>query len=73
MPGQLANKTEINAEPACPAGMVLKNEVEHLKTSDAKQWQLIEKIQNRPPLWATFSITAAMSIIGILIGYLAKG
>ena len=41
-----------------------ETEIESLKDSDIRQWALIEKIQNRPPLWAT----AIMSFMTFLLG-----
>lgn len=39
----------------------------HLKDSDLKQWEAIDKLRNRLPLWATFMIGGLMSIVTGLI------
>ena len=46
-------------------------EIGALQISDAHQWGVIEKLKNRPPVWATFMLMGLSSMIGMLIGFIA--
>jgi hypothetical protein len=41
-------------------------DISNLKASDERQWALLEKIQDRLPVWATF----AFGVLTLLIGWL---
>ena len=46
----------------------LENAISNLKESDVKQWQVLDKLQNRLPLWAT----TVISILTFLLGFSAS-
>lgn len=48
----------------CDAHSGIVTEIANLKLSDSKQWIAIEKIQTRPPIWAT----AVISLLTFLLG-----
>ncbi len=43
--------------------------IETLKASDERQWQAIEKLQNRLPLWATMIISLLTFLLGCSFTY----
>ncbi len=43
--------------------------IKTLKESDEKQWEAIEKLQNRLPLWATTLISILTFTIGCVTTY----
>ena len=47
-----------------------ETEIESLKDSDVRQWALIEKIQNRPPLWATTIMSFMTFLLGCSLTYI---
>lgn len=50
----------------CTVGAVHTTEIEALKVSDVKQWEAIDQIQNRLPVWATLVISLLTFLCGIL-------
>jgi hypothetical protein len=42
-------------------------EIEHLRESDTQQWDAIDKLTNRLPLWATFMFGGLLSMVTGLI------
>ena len=42
-------------------------EIKNLRESDLQQWEAIDKLRNRLPLWATFMIGGLMSTVTGLI------
>ena len=42
-----------------------------LETSDTHQWNVIEKLKDRLPVWATLMLMGLCTIIGALIGFIA--
>ena len=56
---------EINGKQHCEAHAV---EIKALKESDRKQWEVIEKIRDRLPNWATLLIAILSSaIVGLIV------
>ena len=43
--------------------------IETLKKSDGKQWEVIERIRNRPPVWMSLAFAAALGAIGWLSAF----
>ena len=57
---------------------IVETEVDNLKGSDTKQWAIIERIQNRPPVWTTVILMAfsgiscsALTFAGMIIKFSA--
>lgn len=46
-------------------------EIQHLKVSDKRQWDAIEKLQNRLPVWATVIISLLTFLLGCSVTYAA--
>jgi len=65
----MAPKNEINIKPGCNAGVDLSRRVSHLEDSDDKQWLIIERLQNRLPVWATMVMTVMGMILGSVLTY----
>lgn len=42
--------------------------ITNLKESDGKQWEAINAIKNRPPVWMSLLFSLALCVIGLLIG-----
>lgn len=57
----------------CTQGAINRTQIEQLWRSDAKQWTVLEKLQNRLPAWATFLIALLGTIIGAMASTLIKG
>ena len=51
-------------DKVCDAHSGLEARIHGLEDSEKKQWITIEKIQNRPPIWAT----AVISLLTFLLG-----
>ena len=62
-------KNEINIKPGCNAGVDLSRRVSHLEDSDDKQWLIIERLQNRLPVWATMVISLLTFLLGCSLTY----
>jgi len=45
------------------------SEIENLKASDKLQWEAINKIQNRLPVWATLLLTVMGGVVGWALTY----
>lgn len=45
--------------------------IENLEKSDKKQWEVIERIQNRLPAWATLAISLLTFLLGCSLTYAA--
>ena len=56
----------------CPAHSGITERLNALENSDSKQWEIINRIQNRPPVWMTFAFSACTGIIGALISYICS-
>ena len=54
---------------AMHSGVVAR--VGYLETSDTHQWNVIEKLKDRLPVWATLMLMGLCTIIGALIGFIA--
>ncbi|AQT69960.1 hypothetical protein STSP2_03160 [Anaerohalosphaera lusitana] len=53
-------------QPDCPHHGEINAEIRNLKASDARQWDVLERVQNRLPVWATTWIGVLMAIAGAL-------
>ena len=53
----------------CALGAVHTEAIKTLKESDEKQWEAIEKLQNRLPIWATTIISILTFAIGCVSTY----
>ena len=75
MPG--GAEQQIITGPRCSSGVEhgqqiinLGDTMKELKEETEKQWDAIEKLRNRLPVWATLFISSLTCIAGILIGLL---
>ena len=57
------------SETVCKQHSGLKKAIETLEHSDSAQWDVIKKIQNRPPVWTM----AVISLLTFLLGICAAG
>lgn len=57
-------------ETLCAAHSGIAKEIENLQESDTKQWQAIEKLQNRLPVWATLIISILTFLLGLSVGFI---
>ena len=48
-----------------------KAEIQTLKDSDIKQWAVLDKLQNRLPVWATLVISILTFALGFVSSMLA--
>lgn len=55
-------------EASCEKHSGLEARIENLEISGKKQWEAIEKLQNRLPVWATVVI----SVLTFLLGWSVK-
>jgi hypothetical protein len=52
----------------CPAHSGVCNEVENLKRTDKDQWDAINELRNRLPVWATLVISILTGLLGFVLG-----
>lgn len=57
----------LNTQPGCAAGVDHARRIIHLEESNMKQWDVIEKIRNRLPHWATLLIALLVGAVGWLV------
>lgn len=57
-------------DPVCAAHSGIESKIQSLEDSDAKQWEAIEKLQNRLPVWATIIISLLTFLLGLSIGFI---
>ena len=53
----------------CTVGVDVQRRVTHLEDSDSKQWDTIERLQNRLPVWATLFIAGLSCLLGSALTY----
>lgn len=58
----------VSSEPQCGGGISNKRRIISLEESDGKQWEMLERLRNRPPVWASLLI----AVLAGIIGYLAR-
>ena len=46
-------------------------EIQNLKDSDLRQWEVIDRLQNRLPAWATVVISVLTFFLGAAVTYAA--
>jgi len=63
----------INTRPACAAGMVTRQRVERLEQEQERVWEIIERVQARPPVWATVGIGILTGLVGLFAGIAFRG
>lgn len=56
----------------CPVGVDLKRRVIHLEDDQKTQWDVIDRIRNRLPIWAIFAFSGLTGIVGWLLRSLGK-
>ena len=49
-----------------------KTDIANLKDSDKLQWEAINKIQNRLPVWATLLLTVMGGVVGWALAFSAS-
>lgn len=54
----------------CQAHSGIIQDISNLKESDERQWEIINKLQNRLPAWATLIISLLTFFLGLAIGYI---
>lgn len=62
---------KLNTEPACAAGVAHAQQIKDLKIDGAKQWEVIDKIRDRLPVWATLLMTSMGVLVGSALTYAA--
>ena len=60
-------------ETLCSAHSGVINEAQNLKDSNAKLWEVVEKLQNRLPTWATLVISLLTFLLGLAVGFISLG
>ena len=61
------SQTQEKESDLCPAHSGITSEIRTLKDSDKKQWDAIDKLQNRLPVWATILISVLTFFLGCAI------
>ncbi|MFA5158145.1 MAG: hypothetical protein WC451_03115 [Patescibacteria group bacterium] len=56
-------------EENCPAHSGIINDIRNLKDSEERQWDIIDKLQNRLPVWATLTISLLTFLLGASLSY----
>ena len=51
------NDTKIDLQPKCGAGIDNRRRIKTLEDDSKMQWEAIDKLRNRPPIWATAVIS----------------
>lgn len=51
----------------CKLHSGIMSDIRSLQSSDTKQWDVIEKLRNRPPVWMSLAFAAALGALGWLI------
>jgi len=54
----------------CPQHSGLVTELENRKENDIKLWEAVEKLQNRLPNWATWSMSILTFMLGLACGWI---
>ena len=72
-PSSIVPPLPVSVEPACGAGIQIAQRVYGLEMSDQRQWNLIEKIQNRPPAWTTVAISLLTFLLGVAVTVAVRG
>jgi hypothetical protein len=54
---------------SCTEHGAIVTEINNLKASDAKQWEAIEQIKNRLPVWGTAIISLLTFLLGASLTY----
>lgn len=62
---------EKSMEPGCGAGIDHRRRIIRLEQSDAEQWDTINQLRNRPPVWATAVISLLTFLLGAATTYCA--
>lgn len=52
----------------CKQHSGVEERLSHVEKETGKQWEVLDKLRNRPPLWVTF----VFAILTGMIGYLAR-
>jgi hypothetical protein len=53
----------------CKLHSGLRTQIDNLKESDVRQWEVITKLQNRLPVWATVVISLLTFLLGCALTY----
>jgi hypothetical protein len=53
----------------CPEHSGFESRIETLETSDVRQWEVIEKIRNRPPAYVSFIYGFLTFLLGAMASY----
>jgi hypothetical protein len=69
--GVMPDEIQCSPNHPCTAVQLLTQRVEDHEKGLEKVNELIEKLQNRLPLWATMAFTACGAVIGILAGHVS--
>ena len=60
----MSTNDELDLSPKCAAGVNALSRVKTLERDNIKQWDAIEKLQSRLPVWAT----VVMTLMGTMLG-----
>ncbi|MBA7608067.1 hypothetical protein ES703_15242 [subsurface metagenome] len=71
----MSNGKNLNLTPQCAAGVDTRRRVIELEKNDEDQWDAINQLRNRLPVWATMIISLLTFLLGCSITYaaIAKG
>lgn len=59
------------SEPQCSGGVETRQRVIALEKSEARQWEILDRVENRLPLWGTIVISILTAAAGAAITYAA--
>jgi len=68
MPGA-DNKKVCNSSVFCKEHSGIEVKLNKLEKSEDKQWEAINRLRNRPPLWATAVISLLTFLLGCSVTY----
>lgn len=53
----------------CPAHSGIDTDIANIKLDVSAQWSAIDKLRNRPPVWATVVISVLMFALGFTLSF----
>jgi len=68
---------QVSEGPKCGAGIRYGEQIrsiidiiQEIKRENKEQWDAIERLKNRLPVWATLFVSSLTGVIGVLVGLL---
>lgn len=65
------NNTTMTLTPKCAAGVDNRRRLLSLEKDNEEQWEVINQLRNRPPVWATAIISLLTFLLGCSLTYAA--